>query len=204
MQDEMVGLSFQETMTGGFALGETDPQIGLRKGPAEGTTLTLHATVLIHNLERFFSAPDHPGVLAGSVAFAAFGGTLQGTGGVFKLFSPSGRPKLRYMVYELGFQRAGQAYYLAGRKEVHDDPAYDAWKQTTTLYTFLHEGSDATGPVIGAGVLSLGVTDLIHMLGTVSAPGSNGAVESAAAVARFGKFFLGQMWASYGVHLGHG
>ncbi len=108
------------------------------------------------------------------------------------------------MVYELGFQHAGKAYYLAGRKEVRDDPAIDAWKQTTTLYTLLHEGTDSTGPIVGAGVLTLGVADLIRMLGTTSAPGATNAAQTAAAVARFGRFFLGQMWDSYGMHLGRG
>ncbi|HEX5326036.1 MAG TPA: hypothetical protein VFW75_05165, partial [Acetobacteraceae bacterium] len=110
----------------------------------------------------------------------------------------------KYMVYELGFQHAGKSYYLAGRKEVRDDPAIDAWKQTTTLYTRLHEGADAGGPVVGAGVLTLGVADLIRMLGTVSAPGAVTAPQSAAAMARFGHFFLGQMWDSYGAHLKRG
>jgi hypothetical protein len=50
-------------------------------------------------------------------------------------------------------------------------------------------------------VLSLGVADLIRMLGTVSTPGAADAAQSAAAIARFGHFFLGQMWDSYGVHL---
>ena len=90
---------------------------------------------------------------------------------MFNLFNPSGQPGLKYMVYELGFQHAGKAYYLAGRKEVRDDPAIDAWKQTTTLYTMLHERDRLPrGPIVGAGVLTLGVTDLIRMLGPPARP----------------------------------
>src|SRR5271163_1691517 len=47
MRDETTGLSFRETMSGGFALGETDPETGRQKGQAAGTSLALHATVLI-------------------------------------------------------------------------------------------------------------------------------------------------------------
>jgi hypothetical protein len=201
MQEETTGLSFREVMTGGFAMGETDPAAGLQKGQAAGTSLALHATVMIQDLDRFLTRADHPGSLAGFIEFAPLGGTVQGTNGVFNLFNPSGQPGLKYMVYELGFQHDGKPYYLAGRKEVRDSPALDAWRQTTTLYTVLHAGTDKSGPIVGAGTLSLGVTDLIHMLGTVSAPGAGGAAQSAAAIGRFGRFFLGQMWDSYGLHL---
>jgi predicted patatin/cPLA2 family phospholipase len=204
MADETTGLSFRETMSGGFALGESDPEAGRRKGAAAGTELTLHATVMIQDLDRFLDEPNHPGTLAGSIAFAPLGGTLRGTAGVFNLFSPSGQAGLKYMVYELGFTHDGKPYYLAGRKEVRDDPAFDMWKQTTTLYTVLHEGADTSGKIIGAGVLSLGVADLIRMLGTVSTPGAPDAARSVASVARFGRFFLGQLWDSYGMHLGRG
>ena len=204
MADETIGLSFRETMTGGFALGETDPETGRRKGDAAGTSLALHGTVTIEDLDRFLTHADHPGALAGSIDFAPFGGTLEGTAGVFNLFNPSGQPGLKYMAYELGFEHVGKPYYLAGRKEVRDDPAFDMWKQTTTLYTVLHDGPDASGPIVGAGVLSLGVADLIRMLGTVSTPGTTDAAQSAAAISRFGRFFLGQLWDSYGVHLGRG
>jgi hypothetical protein len=204
MTDETTGLSFRETMAGGFALGQSDPNTGRQKGAAAGTSLALHATVMIRNLDDFLAKPDHPGSLAGSIDFAPFGGTLEGSTGVFNLFNPSGQPGLKYMVYELGFQHDGKRYYLAGRKEVRDDPAFDAWKQTTTLYTVLHDGPNATGPIIGAGVLSLGVTDLIRMLGTVRTPGAPDAARSAAAIARFGRFFLGQLWDSYGLHLRRG
>jgi cholesterol oxidase len=156
---------------------------------------------MIRDLDRLLVEPDHPGALAGSIESGLFGGTIEGTGGVFNLFNPSGQPGLKYMVYELGFLHAGTSYYLAGRKEVQDSSALDAWHQTTTLYTRLHQGTDASGPIVGAGVLSLGVADLIRMLGTVTTPGAADAAQSAVAIARFGQFFLGQMWDSYGVHL---
>lgn len=196
-----VGISFRETMSGAFAMGRTDPIAGQQAGEAAGSSLALHATVLIPDLDRLLNDPDHPGTLAGSIESSLFGGSVAGTTGVFNLFNQSGQPGLKYMVYELGFQSGGTAYYLAGRKEVRDSSPLDAWKQTTTLYTRLHQGSDATGTIVGAGVLSLGVADLIRMLGTVSTPGAADATQSAQAIARFGEFFLGQMWDSYGVHL---
>ncbi len=52
---------------------------------------------------------------------------------------------------ELGFAHDGKSYYLAGRKEVRNEPGFDLWKDTTTLFTRLHTGRDAAGPVIGGG-----------------------------------------------------
>jgi len=199
---EPLGLSFRETMAGGFSLGETDPQTGHDKGVVDGTVLALHSTVTIDDLDQFVAEPTHPGRLDGSIDVAAFGGTLPGSNGVFNLFNPSGQPGLKYMVYELGFESAGKSYYLAGRKEVRDDTPLLMWQQTTTLYTRLHSGPDASGPIVGAGVLSLGVADLIRMLGTTTVSGATSPVQQAAAIEKFGRFFLGQLWDSYGVHLG--
>lgn len=201
MQEETLGLTFREVMTGGFALGETDPAAGVTQGTAAGTKLALHATVLIDDLDRFLAEPDHPGRLAGSIDFAPFGGTCTGSTGVFNLFNPSGQPDLKLMVYELGFSHGGKDYYLAGQKDMRNDSVLQMWRQTTTLYTTLHAGTDKSGSVVGAGVLSLGMTDLIAMLGTVHATNSTSTAQQADAIARFGRFFLGQLWDSYGGHL---
>jgi hypothetical protein len=204
MGDATVGICFLETMAGGFAMGETNPEAGLQKGQSAGTSLALHATVSIPDLDLLLDQPDHPGALAGSIESSLFGGVVEGTDGVFKLFNPSGQAGLKYMVYELGFQWNGQPYYLAGRKEVRDGPPLEAWRQTTTLYTRLHQGTDASWPIAGAGILSLEVADLIRMLGTINTPGAGDAAQAAEALARFGRFFLGQLWDSYGVHLPRG
>ena len=105
---------------------------------------------------------------------------------------------MKYMVYELGFNASdGKPYYMAGRKEVKDAPMTDMWKATTTLYTQLHQGSDKTGPVIGAGVLTLGVTDLLAMIPTMHATNTTSPQQAAETVAKFGKFFLGEIWDTY-------
>jgi len=201
MNEETAGLSFREVMSGGFAMGQTDPGAGLLRGQADGTILALHATVMIQDFERFLVDPNHAGTLAGSIDFAPFGGVITGYGGVFNLFNPSGEPGLKLMVYELGFEYQGQNYYLAGQKEVRDSSVLDMWHQTTTLYTRLHQGMDKTGPVVGAGTLSLGVAALIAMLGTVQVTGVDSAVEKARIIGQFGNFFMGELWDTYKPHL---
>jgi len=195
-----VGISFSEVMKGGFALGQTDPKDGKKAGERSGNELAIHADVLIDDIEGFVKDPNHLGSLSGSIDFTPFGTALQGTTGVFNLFNPTDNPKLKLMVYELGFEHGGKSYYFAGKKEVRDDFGLDLWSDTTTLYSQLHEGPDKSGPVVGAGTLTLGVSDLISLIRTVDTPGSQSKTEAAAAITKFGKFFLAELWDTYVIH----
>lgn len=200
MSVKTVGISFREVMSGGFALGETDPAAGKQKGHNEGSELTLHGSILIDDLDRFIAEADHLVELSGTIDFTPFGDGLASTSGVFNLFLPTDDPTLKLMVYEMGFTHEGKAYYFAGQKNVRDDPGFDLWSDTTTLYSTLHEGTDKSGPTIGAGVLTLGVKQLIQLLGTVAAPGADTFAEKSQAIAKFGRFFLGELWDTYVRH----
>jgi predicted acylesterase/phospholipase RssA len=197
MADETLGFTFREQMAGGFTLGETDPEKGARAGRDAGNTFTMHATIEIHDLNRFLADAGHLGSITGRIDFPPLGLNIPTTSGVFNLFSPTGDPAMKYMVYELGFEAGGRKYYMAGRKEVKQASITELWKATTTLYTQLHEGSDKTGPVVGAGVLTLGMGELMAMIPTMHATNAKSPEEAAAAVARFGKFFLGELWDTY-------
>jgi predicted acylesterase/phospholipase RssA len=196
MQNVPLGVTFREMMKGPFCLGETDPKRGAEKG--RDTPLTMHATVIIDDVERFTADPKHLGSLSGSLDFAPFGTDLQASRGVFNLFAPDSDPNMKLMVYELAFRHEGKDYYLAGHKKVKDDPGFDLWKDTTTLYTTLHQGADKSGPVVGAGILTLGMADFIKLMATVRPLGSHGPGESAKAVSKFGVFFCGKLWEQYG------
>jgi len=200
MSSQTVGVSFHEVMSGGFALGATDPEDGEKRGKAEGSEMTMHAAIDIADVDRFIAEADHPGGLTGTLDFTPFGNGLQATSGVFKLFSPTNDPTLKLMVYEMGFQHGGQSYYLAGQKNVRQDPITDLWKATTTLYTILHSGTDKTGPSVGAGVLTLGVKQLIQLVASMKAPGATSVAQSAEAIGRFGRFFMGELWDTYVKH----
>ncbi len=197
MKDATLGITFRETMTGHLSLGESDPAEGARRGKAEGSKLSLHANVEIADLKRFTSEPDHAGRLTGHIDFAPFGDPIPGKNGVFNLFSPTDQPKLKLMVYELGFEHEGRNYYLAGKKEVRKDSGFDLWTDTTTLFTRLHEGNDKSGPVVGAGILTLGPEDLIKLASTIRATNARDLVEQAKAIGDFSRFFLGELASSY-------
>ena len=192
-----VSLTFKETMAGHFALGATDPTAGEKLGKESGFSLTMHAEVSLVDLDKFLADPLYLGGLSGTIDFPPMGTNMVAHSGVFNLFKPADDPNLTYMIYELGFQHGGQDYYLAGHKDVRDDPGFDLWSDTTTLYTTLHQGKDKTGPVVGAGILTLGVMQLLDLLSTVKTPGADGIQGKVAAIAKFGSFFAGKLWDSY-------
>jgi len=194
----LLELTFNEQMAGGFALGATDPEEGRRRGEAAGTALTMHASIRIQDLDRFLNVSEHPGGLTGTIDFSPLSVGIPASTGVFNLLKPDGEG-LKLFVYELGFTHDGKAYYLSGRKFVRQGG--NALRETTTLYTTLHEGRDNTGPIVGAGVLTLHLNDLIRMLGTVRVRNAHSKSDEVAALARFGTFFLGDLWDTYGIHL---
>ena len=186
----MSGLTFRETMSGPVALGASEPEAGAADPNAK--TLAIHCEISIDDIDRFVADREHTGSITGSVEYEPFGGTLPVSRGTFNLFSPGGENE-RLMQYRLAFEHDGKPYFLDGAKRVHDDPGFDVWKDTTTLQTVLHEGSDASGPVAGAGILSLGVEALARMMSTMRPV--DGGVEP---LVKFGKVFLGSLWESYG------
>jgi choline dehydrogenase-like flavoprotein len=159
--------------------------------------LTMHATITIQDLNRFISDPNHVGQINGSIDFTEFGENILAKTGIFNLFSPTDQPKLKLMVYEMAFTHEGQDYYVAGKKEVRNDPIYDLWRDTTTLFTQLYKGTDKSGPVIGAGILTLGPIDLMKMASTMHAINASSSAEGAKALLNFGQFFMGELWDSY-------
>ncbi len=193
IDDDITGITFKETMAGGFALGTTDPEVGAKSKDE----LAMHATIQIHDIDTFIADPQHKAKLTGTIDFAPMGTGMVATSGVFGLFSPSGDPALTYMVYELGFAHGGHRWYLAGKKHVKLGSPLRLWGETTTLYTTLHQGVDATGAIAGAGVLSLGVVDLLKLMGTVQATDSDSLGESASAIGKFFRFFAGELTRTY-------
>ena len=192
------GVTFDETMEGWFALGAATAEDGAAQGQRAGTKLAMHARVTVDDVERMISDTEHPGALVGPIDFPPFGMGVAAPTGIFQLFSPGPGETARRMVYQLGFATGGKSYYLAGEKRVHNDVAgLDMWKDTTTLYTLLYEGTNTKGKVVGAGILTLGVPQLIALLKTFK-PINGG---NLATVDAFGRFFAGELWDVYAPHL---
>jgi uncharacterized caspase-like protein len=60
-----------------------------------------------------------------------------------------------------------------------------------------HGAQHKKGKVVGAGVLPLGVDDLIALLPTVEVHNASSDAEKLAVIIRFGRLFLGELWDSY-------
>lgn len=191
------GVSFRETMTGGFALDETDPAAGEKRGHESGTMLSLHCEIDIHDVYGFMADPQHGTPIIARIDFSPMGLNMPGSNAIFNLFRPGEDPKTKYFIYEVAFEHNGEPFYLAGRKIVHDDPGFDMWADITTLFTQLHRGRDKSGPVVGAGTIHIGSEQLMKMIPTFRATNTSSAAESVKVLADFGRFFMGEIWDSY-------
>ncbi|WP_223632237.1 patatin-like phospholipase family protein [Corallococcus sp. EGB] len=186
-------LSFRETMAGPLAMGATDPEAGAHDG--RSTPFTMHCTITIDDMEAFIRDANHAARLVAHVQYKPLGFDIPVREGSFNLFRATDDPRTKIMTYGLRFQAHGQDYYLDGTKTLRDDPGPDLWRDTTRLYSYLHQGVDARGPVVGAGVLVLGMRELIRLVSSMRS--SRGGVEGAEVMARFGHLFLGALWDLY-------
>ncbi|MBM7116012.1 hypothetical protein [Archangium primigenium] len=185
---------FHETLSGGMSWGDTEPLRGAARG--RRTPLTFHATALIDDVVAFIERPEHTARLVARISSPVFGPeALAVEHGCFNLFRPGDAPRVRLMTYALPFSHAGRAWLLSGTKTLHDDRGWDLWHDTTRLFCQLHEGEDERGKVVAAGVLSMGVSQVLELIASMGScrPG----VAGLQARLRFGHFFLGGLWDLY-------
>ncbi|RKH36621.1 patatin-like phospholipase family protein, partial [Corallococcus llansteffanensis] len=193
MTEHAPDLTFRETMSGPLAQGTNDPETGAHDG--RSTPFTMHCTISIDDMEEFIRDASHAARLVAHVQYAPLGDDLPVQDGSFNLFRSTDDPGTKIMSYGLRFQAHGQDYYLEGTKTLHDDPGPDLWRDTTRLYCQLHEGADARGRVVGAGILVLGMRELLRLV--TSMRSSREGVEGLKMVTRFGQLFLGALWDLY-------
>jgi cholesterol oxidase len=184
-------------MKGGFSLGETDPKVGEKKGNDAGTLLSLHCDIDVQDVYAFIADPQHVAPMRASIDFAPLGTNIPTSNAFWNLFRPGDEPQTKYIVYEAAFEHDGESYYLAGKKFVHDDRGFDMWADITTCFTRLHKGSDASGPVVGAGVIYIKREQLLKLIPTIHATNTASAAESLKVLADFGKFAWGEIWDTY-------
>ncbi|QKQ73055.1 patatin-like phospholipase family protein [Nostoc sp. TCL240-02] len=197
MPNNLPGMTFRERMAGGFVLNETDPIQGAAKGKAHNSSLSLQLTINICDLKRFLGDTTYTASIAGNISFADFGEHIPLKRGVFNLFAHNHNPESKYITYELAFEHGNQDYYLVGKKELHNDPGFDLWQDMTTIYTYLHQGTDENSPIIGAGILTLDVGDVAKCVSGWRITNAKSLAEKATLLAEFGSFFWGNIWETY-------
>ncbi|GII89203.1 hypothetical protein Ssi03_71930 [Sphaerisporangium siamense] len=197
---EPTSLSFSEEMAGFVSVGVSDPRSREVDGRSHGDRVSFELTIEVDDVDRFLALPAHPARAEGWVEAEFLGGRRAVERGWFNLFAPGRRPDHREMRYRLWFTDGeGRPRTLAGYKDVHHGPATRLWLDTSTLYTCLleghvPEGEDGKAVVVGAGTLHIQPMDLAATLKSFSTEGPHGL----AALARFGRFFVGQLWDVYG------
>jgi cholesterol oxidase len=191
------GIEFTETMRGFLARGVTDDyKKGFERGKQEGSPFEFTVTVSVDDVEQMIQDPQHTARMTGTVtAPVVSNDALKVKEGRFHLLvrDPEA-PLTRKMVYKLELTTSdGAPYYMEGFKLIHDDMVIDIWADTTTLYVDLHEGSDASGTLLGKGMVHIKLKDFQKQLLGMRAINTSSKLEGVKALARFGRFFSGAL-----------
>lgn len=196
-------LEFTEEMKGFVAVGETDPETGWVRGRSREESFQFQLSIQIDGVNRFVTRPAHEASAVGWVSAAGLGERLPVEKGVFNLFTHEDDPNEKRMLYRLFFRdQGGRALTLSGHKIIKDDPGFDTWADTTTLFCKVCEGhvgelEEPAATVYGAGILKIHITDFLRQLTTFRVEGPT-LRDRVAAMNRFGRLFLGKLWDVYG------
>ncbi len=195
------GIRFTETMRGFFAKGATDYQAGEDKGQQQGSKFEFTLTIASDDLEDMLQNPDHPAGMTGTATVTALSDKpLTVSEGQFQLFVKNPADvDTRNMNYRMKMTTAGNRdYFMTGFKVVPTDPAWDVWRDTSTLYITVYDGASDTAPVLGKGILHILPADFAKQMTTLEVTNTPDPVERLRAMARFGQFFAGVLFDTYG------
>ena len=171
-----------------------------------------HLSIVIDGVNRFVTRPEHDtSQITGYVECEKLGGRLPVESGTFNLIVDQADSSQKHMYYRLFFKSAdGDPITLSGFKVIKDDPGFDFWADTTTLYTTLfrrhisveREAELRSDPDelekarLASGIIHIYLTDFLKQLTTFRAYGPT-ISDRAAALSRFGRLFMGKMWDVY-------
>ncbi len=199
---ERLGLRFTETMKGHFSTKVKDDYArGAEQGRQDNSSFEFILTIVTDDLEAMLTEPQHRAPALGTVTAPALSiHPLTVTDGEFQLFvADPDRPRTRNMRYRMKLtSREGRHYYFSGFKVIHDDPGFDVWADTTTLYITVYDGDSDQAAVLGKGILRIYPEDFVKQLTTMEVMNAKSLMERLAATARFGRFFAGTLFDLYG------
>jgi len=189
----MGGLRWAEQLSGWLSLGQTDFNQALLEGRRERTAIELQLTLEVDETERFIrSSSRRARVTGGLVQCPALGGLLTVQRGEFVLLDQStplyDHLHLR-MRYRLWLRHpAGRELYLEGFKLVENDPGYDSWSDTTTLFVRVYSLEPDT--LLASAVLRISPAGVLRQLASLRATDRR-RVARLRDLARFGCCFAG-------------
>ena len=199
-------VEFTEKMRGFITFGEDDYDRGFRKGKRAKAKCMFHLTITMDDIERFVAEPEHQGTAAGYVESDVLGGKLPVKQGWFNLFVDADEDgeERKLMKYRLWIEDGqGHPITLNGYKEVKDDPGFDVWSDTTTLFTHILAGHVPPAPVtevddegeeiVATGILHVLPADFAVQMTTFRVDPAH----RVDALGRFSKLFLGALAESF-------
>src|SRR3990167_4947504 len=143
--------------------------------------------------------PEHRAKIIGEVSVPFLSKEpLKVREGVFQLFiQDPENVGTRKMLYCMQLDSVeGKRYVFDGFKQIHNDPGADIWEDTTTLFITIYNQEDHS--LIGKGTLKILPADFMHQLTTIRILRAPSPTEELVAIARFGQFFAGILYQTYG------
>jgi cholesterol oxidase len=193
------GLSFKEEMHGFITLGDSDDyEEGFRRGKLDGNAISFTLVIEIPNMANFYRDPDQTERAQGHIDSTLFGRALIVPDGRFNLFKKVGNPPRKQMEYELPFEAGGNQFVLSGHKNIHDDPGFDPWVDLTRLFTRIVDRDPPPNQqpkTVAYGIVEISPHGFLDQLLTFRSD------DGLPGLARFGKFFFGNLVETYWPHL---
>lgn len=196
------GVSFTETMQGYFSMNEKgDYDDAYAAGQAADSPFRFVLTITADDGARFIEERAYVAQSFGTVEAPALSPRpLVVTEGTFNLFvDDPDRVDTKLMVYRMTLtDEGGKRYFFRGIKVIHDDPGFDLWRDTTTLFITLYAGANEAAPVVGKGVLRIAEADFAKQLATMRPLRAESTMEGLRIVRRFGEMFARELLDTYG------
>jgi len=182
---------------------ESSYRAAAEAGEASGSSCDFVLTLFADDLDATLADPNKQMRITGTVAAPALSPEpLQVSNGRFSLLSADPvRHQTTNMIYAMTLTASdGRRWSFHGVKLVHDDPGFDLWTDTTTLMVDvveLGEGDRGSGAGF-RGILRIRLADFARQLATIDVIGASSTVERLGAASRFGQFFVGSLFDTYG------
>ena len=207
-QAQKLGIQFTETMKGYLSTksGQGDDlsvyQEAAAAGKAEDSTLEFTLTIISDDLNATIENPQHNANIVGTINIPTLSDkpllVNEGTFNLFVVYPET--PDTRRMNYKMQLtDYNGKQYWFSGYKVVKDSPdLLEIWPATSTLYVTIFDGQDDSGPIVGKGIMHIQPSDFAKQMTTVKVLNASGLEEKIKAEARFGKYFAGVLYETYG------
>ena len=206
-----IGLTFTERMVGFFSTHNISQakvpmddlgafQNAAAQGEQDKTTCEFTLTITSNDLTEMLADPAHAADITGTVTALSLSEkpmtVIQGTFNLFAVDPNDVETRLMRYCMRLA-AHDGEQFFFDGFKVVRDDGPLRIWHDTSTLYTTISRDSRMQHPA-GRGILQILPKDFAHQLTTIRSTNARNEAERLEAEARFGRFFAGVLFETYG------